>query len=62
MNCVHHLSYGGKTARSKRVLGKVDPRVLAFLSHEWIDSPNLEIIGTAGGLTSFGEARRKRLQ
>jgi len=50
-----------KAGRCKRVLEKADPGVTAFLGHEWRDSRNLELMGTADGLTSCGEARRKRL-
>jgi hypothetical protein len=51
----------GKTGRFKRVLGKVDPGVTAFLGHERRDSSKLELIRTADGLTSCKEAKRKRL-
>lgn len=51
----------GKTGRRKRVLGKADPGVTAFIVHEWRQSHNLELIRTADGVASCGEARRKRL-
>jgi hypothetical protein len=46
----------GKTGRYKRWLGMADPGLTVFLGQEWRDSRNLELIGTAGGLTSCGEA------
>jgi hypothetical protein len=50
-----------KTRRYKCGLGMADAGVTVFLGQEWRDSRNLELIGAAGGLTSCGKARRKRL-
>jgi len=51
----------GKTGRYKLGLGMADPGVTVFVGQEWRESRNLELIGTADGLTSCGEARKKRL-